>query len=128
MMKKSTQEEIEMADLVTLSVITTSLAQFLLERSISKKKIYTKQLKYFGNKYLQELIKSEELILDKIIEIDEDKSDSQTTEVQEGIRFLSQCGFVGFILANRFNKAYNYNPKEVMDVIDKIIKENESTR
>jgi hypothetical protein len=52
----------------------------------------------------------------------------QTDEVQDGIKFLKQVGFVGFALANKFNRAYKYNPEEVMKVIDKIILENEPSR
>jgi hypothetical protein len=123
---KPTQKQIEDADLITLAAITTELSLWYIERVKELGvKHFKRNLKNIGNKFLVELVKTQEDVYDKIYDIEEHVMTYQTNEVQDGIKFLKQVGFVGFALANKFNKAYNYSPKAVMDVIDKIILENE---
>jgi hypothetical protein len=123
---KPTTEEIERADLITLAAITTELSLWYVERVKQLGiKHFKRNLKSTGNKFLVELVKTQEDVYDKLLHIEEDVMTYQTDEVQDGILFLKQVGFVGFALANKFNKAYNYNPKKVMDVIDEITKEHD---
>ena len=123
---KPTQKQIEDADLITLAAITTELSLWYIERVKELGvKHFKRNLKNTGNKFLVELVKTQEDVYDKIYNIEERVMTYQTDEVQDGIKFLKQVGFVGFALANKFNRAYNYNPEEVMKVIDKIILENE---
>ena len=123
---KPTQKQIEDADLITLAAITTGLSLWYIERVKELGvKHFKRNLKNTGNKFLVELVKTQEDVYDKIYNIEERVMTYQTDEVQDGIKFLKQVGFVGFALANKFNRAYNYNPEEVMKVIDKIILENE---
>ena len=124
--KMPTQKQIEEADLITLAAITTQLSLFYAERVKELgKPFFTKQLKHFGNKYIEELLKIETTVYDKLYDIEEDVISSQTNEVEDGILFLKQCGFVGFVLANKFNRAYNYDSNRVMGIIDKIISDHE---
>ena len=64
--------------------------------------------------------------MDPVFEANEKRIGSQTDEIQDGIKFLAENGFVGAFLCNKFNKAYNYDPKRVMGIIDKIISEHDN--
>tara|TARA_B110000285_G_C14998047_1_gene549885 strand:+ start:350 stop:760 length:411 start_codon:yes stop_codon:yes gene_type:complete len=126
---KPTQKQIEEADLITLAAISCELALWYVERLKDLGvKHFKRNLKNTGNKFITELIKTELDVYDKLYDIEEDIITTQTDSVQDGLTYFKQVGFVGFVLTNRFNRAYNANPKKVMDVIDEILLEDDATR
>ena len=113
-------------DLLTMSSITTQLTLHYLERLKGMESpYYNKELKRTGNLFLPHLLKCEEQQFNKLQDHNEERIEFQTELIQNGIEFMAKNGFTVNAITSKFNKAYNYNSKRIMGLIDKIIRENE---